>query len=124
MSFIARSAERLECNVAGVLKRLLVDEFILYARTRECYWNAEGPRFHDLQELFESQYKTLAAIIDEVAERSESFEGQTVVSLAELLDIATLNDHPDITLGTVDMIADLLEDHRSRVVNRGNLFPH
>ena len=113
MNLITGSADKRECNAAGVLKRLLADEFILYAKTRECHWNAVGPRYHDLRELFESQYKALAEIIDEVTERSESFEEQTVASLAELLDIATLNDQPDITLGALETIADLLEDHRS-----------
>ena len=113
MNLIAGSADKREYNAAGVLKRLPDDEFILYAKTGACHWNAAGPRYHDLQELFESQYKALAEIIDEVAERPESFEEQTVAPLAELLDIATLNDQPDITLGALEMIADLLGDHRS-----------
>lgn len=113
MKVITEPVVKQECNIAGVLKRLLADEFILYAKTRECHWNAAGPRFHDLRKLFESQYEALAEIIDEVAERADSLDEQAVASFAELLDITTLNDQPDIALGGVEMIADLLEDHRS-----------
>ena len=49
MQLITGPAEELKCTAAGILKRLLADEFILYAKTRECHWNAVGPRFHDLQ---------------------------------------------------------------------------
>jgi starvation-inducible DNA-binding protein len=115
MNLITGSAEKQECNIAGVLKRLLADEFIPYAKTRECHWNAVGPRSHDSRKLFETQYEALAEIIDDVAKRVESLDKQTLAALPELLDLTTLNDQPDIALGDVEMLADLLGDHRSDI---------
>lgn len=51
------------------LAKVLADTYTLYLKTQFCHWNVEGPHFHSLHELFESQYTEYAEAIDTLAER-------------------------------------------------------
>ena len=55
--------------VSVQLAKLLADEFVLYAKTRNAHWNVEGVDFHSMHLFFETQYEQLDEIMDSVAER-------------------------------------------------------
>ena len=54
--------------VVDALKNVLADSYTLYLKTQNYHWNVEGPNFHSLHLLFETQYTELATAIDTVAE--------------------------------------------------------
>ena len=51
------------------LGMLLADEALIAAEARGDHWNVVGREFSSLHELFESQYQTLDALVEQVAER-------------------------------------------------------
>lgn len=62
----------------AVLQACLTDSIDLYNSTRQAHWNVKGAHFHGLHAMFESFYDTLAADIDELAERLVQLGGTAV----------------------------------------------
>lgn len=105
-----------EKNLSGcleILNRLLADEFVLYAKTRNYHWNVKGPDFQELHKLFESQYEELEGIIDEVAERAKALGGNALGTLKEFSQKTRLKELPGDYPEAKRMIANLLADHES-----------
>lgn len=99
--------------VANILNHLLADEFVLYTKTRKFHWNVRGIHFHDLHLFFESQYKELAEIMDEVAERIRKLGHYSLGTLQQFLDETDLLEHTDDGSSAEIMIEALLEDHET-----------
>lgn len=99
--------------VANILNHLLADEFVLYTKTRKFHWNVKGIHFHDLHLFFESQYKELAEIMDEVAERVRKLGHYSLGTLQQFLDETNLLEHTDDGSSAEVMIEALLEDHET-----------
>jgi starvation-inducible DNA-binding protein len=100
-------------GVAGLLRQTLADEYVLYTKTRKYHWNVEGPNFHDLHKLFESQYSEIDEVIDEVAERIRSLGHYSPGSFAEFLKDARIKEDVGGQVSTAAMLANLLADHES-----------
>jgi starvation-inducible DNA-binding protein len=96
-----------------MLNALLADEFVLGARTRNCHWNVTGPHFHDLHQLFASQYDALDEIMDDVAERARALGGHAVGTLSEFLALARLKEQPAKYPSASHMTAELLTGHEA-----------
>ncbi|MFC6103261.1 Dps family protein [Olivibacter domesticus] len=99
--------------VANILNHLLADEFVLYTKTRKFHWNVKGIHFHDLHLFFESQYKELAEVMDEVAERIRKLGHYSLGTLQQFLDETNLLEHTDDGSSAEIMIEALLEDHET-----------
>lgn len=41
---------------AGILGRILADEFVLYTKTRNFHWNVEGSNFMEMHLFYEKMY--------------------------------------------------------------------
>lgn len=100
-------------GVAGILKGLLADEYVLYTKTRKYHWNVEGPHFHDLHKFFESQYEEIDETIDEVAERVRALGVYATGSLVEFLNDASLKEDHSGQISAIQMIENLLSDHEA-----------
>ena len=101
-------------EVGRVLNKLLADEHVLYIKTRNYHWNVVGPKFRTLHEFFEEQYKMLAPMIDDIAERARSVGVLAAGSMREFSSEARLSEeggHPDADT----MIKNLLDDHETIV---------
>lgn len=99
--------------VAGLLNRLLADEYLLYTKTRNCHWNVTGPQFNDLHKFFEAQYEELNTAIDEIAERARSLGAWAVATLGEFSKTTRLKEAPGQYPSAQDMIQALLVDHEA-----------
>ena len=97
--------------VAGILNRILADEYVLYTKTRNYHWNVTGPDFSELHKFFEAQYEELDEIIDETAERARSLGSDSFGSLKEFLAATRLKEKPGERPASKKMIANLLTDH-------------
>jgi starvation-inducible DNA-binding protein len=100
-------------GVIAILTRLLADEQILYAKTRNYHWNVVGPQFHSLHEMLETQYEALAVRIDEIAERTRSLGAAAPGTLEEYKQLATLSEAPGVHPDAMTMIDNLTADHES-----------
>lgn len=74
------------------LKLLLADTYLLYIKTQKCHWQVVDPAFCALHEFFGEQYNSLAAAIDEIAERIRMLGDAPPASLAEFTAMARLKE--------------------------------
>lgn len=100
-------------NVSGLLNKLLADEFMLYAKTRNAHWNIQGIHFSSLHKFFEEQYEMLDEVIDDTAERVRSLGHYALGSLRDFIAVARLEeDKIDFSASDAVVLA-LLEDHET-----------
>ncbi|HET6519750.1 MAG TPA: DNA starvation/stationary phase protection protein [Geminicoccaceae bacterium] len=100
--------------VGQILNALLADQHVLYVKTRKYHWNVVGPQFKSLHELFEKEYKEIAAEIDETAERARSLGVRAHGTMAEFTKHARLEEDsgfPD----AMTMVANLVRDHEAAI---------
>ncbi|WP_415400942.1 Dps family protein [Tateyamaria sp. SN3-11] len=67
------------------IRAVLGKVFRRYVQTHCYHWNVEGPNFHSLHAMFETQYQTLNGFMDTVAERLRVLDVKAPASLDELL---------------------------------------
>jgi starvation-inducible DNA-binding protein len=109
-------------GVITILTKLLADEYVLYTKTRNYHWNVVGPQFNDLHKFFEAQYNELNTVVDDVAERARSLDGNAIGTLAEFVEHTRLSEHPGQYPPANDMLARLLADHETMIRQlRGDL---
>jgi starvation-inducible DNA-binding protein len=100
-------------GVAALLSRLIADEHVLYMRLRNYHWNLVGMAFGPLHALFQAQYELLANDIDEIAERIRMLGPNTPGTLTEMLQLATLAEHPGELPDDRGMVTQLVNDHEA-----------
>jgi len=81
----------------------------LALKTRNAHWNVRGASFFELHILFDTQYKQLNDISDEIAERVRMVGGIAIGSFAEFLTQTQLEERP----GELPDILHLLADHET-----------
>lgn len=54
-------------GVVLIFNALFSDEYVLYTKARNYYWNITQPQFHSLHKFYEEQYEELDEIVDNVA---------------------------------------------------------
>ena len=98
-------------SVVDILNNTLANEAVLSQKTRSAHWNVSGSGFLELHILFDSQYKQLNEISDEIAERSRMLGGIAIGSLQEFIQLSRLEEQP----GSVPKIMILLADHEAAI---------
>lgn len=101
-------------DVALSLNKLLADEYILYAKTRNCHWNVEGPNFMEMHQFYEIQSDQLDEIIDQVAERIRTLGHYVEGRLKDLLGLANLLE-PAYSSDQKTQLTQLLNDHETLI---------
>lgn len=99
-----------------MLTNALADEMTLYVKTRKFHWNVSGPSFMELHKLFEAQYTQLEAVIDEIAERINKLETNTIGTMEEFTKITRLKEAPGKYPNQKEMLKELLADHETLIV--------
>ena len=102
-----------QAGVVELLKQALADQHVLYMRMRNYHWNVTGPQFQSLHALIEAQYTAVEATIDETAERIRQYGAYAPGTLKQMLDLARLQEEPDIIPSAREMVANLVADHES-----------
>ena len=97
---------------ALILNKLLADEQVLYAKTRNYHWNYEGDNFMEMHKFYEEQYGELAEIIDEIAERIRKIGHYAEGRLKEYLGLTDLTE-PSTTNDQQKQVKNLLDDHET-----------
>jgi starvation-inducible DNA-binding protein len=110
-------AESNRIAVSKILNIILADEFVLYTKTLNYHWNVVGPDFSEYHLFLEAQYKKLAEILDDVAERVRSVGGTAFGSLAEFSSNSRLKEYPGALFNESELIQMLLEDHQTVIIS-------
>lgn len=109
-------------DVTNILKIVLADETLLYQKLRNYHWNVTGPQFFALHAAFQNQYKEIADVVDEVAERIRQFGVFAPGTMEELRQITRLSEQPGIVPDARTMVSNLVTDHESVIRNlRGDI---
>lgn len=104
-------------EISQILSHILADEFVLYTKTRNAHWNIEGPNFHSLHTLFESQYNEIAEIVDTVAERIRILGNYAPATLKQFLALTQLKEKTEQNNDNTNFIKDLLVDHEAIIAH-------
>jgi len=107
--------------IALELNKVLADEFILYAKTRNYHWNVEGSNFMEMHKFYEGQFEQLDEIIDNVAERIRQLGHYTEARLKDCLELSHLEEQ-EYTNKQNEQLKNLLEDHESIIMNLRKLI--
>jgi starvation-inducible DNA-binding protein len=97
--------------VVEILNKTIANEAVLTVKTRSAHWNVSGAGFSELHILFDSQYKQLNDISDEIAERARMLGGNAIGSLQEFIKYTRLEEQP----GVVPDVLRLLADHEASI---------
>ncbi|PKN99528.1 MAG: DNA starvation/stationary phase protection protein [Chloroflexi bacterium HGW-Chloroflexi-4] len=92
--------------IIKILNSILSNEAVLSLKTRNAHWNVKGTNFFELHFLFDTQYKQLNDISDEIAERVRMVGGSAMGSFAEFLTHSRLEEHPPEIPNTLQLLAD------------------
>jgi len=92
--------------VIDILNNCLADEAVLSQKTRSAHWNVGGAGFFELYILFETQYKQLNEITDQVAERVRMLGGLAEASFKEFLRNTRIDEQPTDVPDVLHLLAD------------------
>jgi starvation-inducible DNA-binding protein len=95
--------------VIDILNHCLADEAVLSQKTRSAHWNVGGTGFFELYLLFETQYKQLNEITNQVAERVRMLGGLAIASFEKILRNTRIEEQP----ADVPEVLHLLADHET-----------
>jgi starvation-inducible DNA-binding protein len=96
-------------DVTTELNNLLADATVFYQKVRHYHWNVTGPHFFTLHDKFEELYTFWTDAIDQIAEQVRSRGDRPVHTLADILDLASLEEDPS-TPAADTMVETLIED--------------
>ena len=99
-------------SVADSLQKLLADEQVLYAKTRNYHWNVEGPNFMEMHLFYERLYTELAEVIDQIAERIRKIGHYAQGRLQDFLEQTNLLEG-EYTNDQAEQVSNLLADHET-----------
>jgi starvation-inducible DNA-binding protein len=102
--------------VANELAIILADEYVLYTKTRNAHWNAEGKDFFEKHKFFEGQYEQLDEFIDNVAERIRQLGHYSPATLKQFLSLTQLTEATSEKNDSHGFIHELLEDHETIII--------
>jgi starvation-inducible DNA-binding protein len=97
-------------KMAAELSNVLADQFAIYVKTHGFHWNVEGPDFHELHLLLETQYTKLWEALDTIAERIRALGHYAIGSNSEMMKLAKVGEEKGVP-GQTEMLQQLLEDH-------------
>lgn len=92
--------------IIKILNIILSNEAVLTLKTRNAHWNVYGAGFFELHILFDTQYKQLNDISDEIAERVRMVGGIAIGSFAEFLSHTQLEEQPTEVPDFLHLLAD------------------
>jgi starvation-inducible DNA-binding protein len=99
-------------EVCESLQDYLANTYALYLKTQNFHWNVKGAEFFSLHLLFEKQYKELAEIIDEIAERIVSLGSRVDASFSEFKARSTIAE-PKKKILADQMLKELVMGHEA-----------
>ena len=83
-------------SIAAGLSGLLADSYTLYLMTHNFHWNAKGPMFNSLHQMFMTQYTEQWTALDLVAERIRALGYPAPGTYSEFVKLATIKEVEDV----------------------------
>jgi len=96
-------------DVTTGLNQLLTSATVFYQKVRDYHWNVTGVHFFGLHDRFENLYTVWNDTIDEIAEQVRSRGDRPVHTLADVLDLASIEEDPS-TPSADEMVQPIVSD--------------
>ena len=109
-------------TIAKGLSKVLADTYSLYLKTHNYHWNVQGPMFHSLHTMFETQYNELALAVDEIAERIRALGFKAPGSYGEFAKLTSIADG-NSSHDAHTMIHELVQGQETVVRTCREIFP-
>lgn len=97
-------------EIVIALNTLLADEYVLYTKIRNVYWNYSSPNYYEMHKFLKIQYEILDDMVTQIVDRVHSLGYFSLGSLRDFLSVSRLiegNDNFDhSTLITQTLITD------------------
>lgn len=93
------------------LNELLASEYALFTKTLKYHWSVTGPRFLQLHEFLEKQYRELLEMMDDIAERVRVVGDHPIATLAEAKFESELHEAPGVVPSADQMLLNLYNDN-------------
>jgi starvation-inducible DNA-binding protein len=103
-------------ELAGDLRRVLIDTIVLQVKTQVYHWNVVGPLFYGLHKLTDEHYHDLFVAADAIAERIRALGHIAPLDLAELSEEANLSEESSKQTAA-EMVDNLIADHERLIRN-------
>lgn len=107
-------SEKVREQIAGLLFKVLSDDFVVYVKARNYHWNVVGPHFKELHEFFQKVYEQIFEEIDDVAERIRALGLKVPASMKNFLSETKLSETSEF-LTDRQMLESLLADYESMI---------
>ena len=98
-------------EVAGALRLLLADVFVLYIKTKNFHWHMTGRTFRDLHLLLDEHSDRILEMTDDIAERARKIGGSTIRSISDISRHQRLKDNNDEDVTPENMLLELHADN-------------
>lgn len=99
--------------VAKAVNGLVADAYLLYVKTKNFHWHVAGPNFRDYHLMLDEQADQIFASIDPLAERVRKLGHKTLHSLAEILELTSLEENTEEYVPPHDMLVELMNDNKA-----------
>jgi len=99
-------------DLAGALRALLADTFVLYVKTKNFHWHVSGAHFRDYHLLLDEQATEIFAMTDDIAERARKVGGLAIHSVGEIVRLKRIDENDAEYVTAQDMLAELRDDNQ------------
>lgn len=96
---------------------LVSDVYVLAVKAHVYHWNVTGPQFPQIHAYFETQYKGMPEVADQIAERIRMLGSMVDGGMATFLQNTTIKEASTKPMKAAAMIKDYVQDLR-KIRNR------
>jgi len=97
-------------EVVIALNTLLADEYVLYTKIRNVYWNYSTPNYYELHKFLKIQYELLDEMVNNIVKRVHSLGYFALGTMKDFLNVARVKEENDnfehLTLITQTLVTD------------------
>jgi len=100
-------------EVVMALNTLLADEYVLYTKIRNVYWNFSSPNYYELHKFFKIQYELLDEMVNIIVKRVHSLGYFALGTMKDFLNVTRLSEENDNFDHSTLITQTLVSDHKT-----------
>lgn len=111
-------------EIVIALNTLLADEYVLYTKIRNVYWNYSSPNYYEMHKFLKIQYEILDEMVTQIVDRVHSLGYFSLGSLRDFLSVSRLIDGNDNFDHSTLITQTLITDHETIIeIIRKDIIP-
>jgi len=111
-------------EIVIALNTLLADEYVLYTKIRNVYWNYSSPNYYEMHKFFKIQYEILDEMVNQIVDRVHSLGYFSLGSLKDFLSVTRLIEGNDNFDYSTRITQTLITDHETIIgIIRKDIIP-